>query len=114
MLMIISMLTGQKPAIDLLPSSHQYKHPAAIVDTSSANDTLTGIIFLQRPQTIDTDTLKTETEKKNHFQFGLNLDSIFKNGEFRKIQKGKSSGLFPKQIKIINPIKLFIFITALN
>jgi len=114
LLMTVTLARGQKPAIDLLPSSHQYMHPAAIIDTSFANDTLTHIAPFQKPDTLNTDTLAVEKEKKRQFQFGLNLDSILHKGEVRKNQVGTRSGLFPLLTKNLNPIKLFIHITALN
>ena len=114
MLMILSALAGQKPAIDLLPSSHQYMHPAAIIDTSSVNDTLTHIIPIQMPSATSADTLTKEKKEKNHFQFGLDLDSILKNGEVRKVRQESVTGLFPQLLKNFNPIKLFIHITAIK
>jgi hypothetical protein len=113
-LMAVSVTRGQKPAIDLLPSSHQYMHPAAILDTSSVNDTLIYIPPFQEPENAVSDSLKVQKEKKHHFRFGLNLDSILHKGEVRKNQVGTRSGLFPLFIKYLNPIKLFIHITALN
>lgn len=112
--MAVCVARGQKPAIDLLPSSHQYKHPAAIIDTSFANDTLTFLAPFQEPDSSASDSLMFKKEKKRHFQFGLNLDSILHKGEVRKNQVGTRSGLFPLFIKKLNPIKLFIYITALN
>jgi len=114
MLMILSALAGQKPAIDLLPSSHQYMHPAAIIDTSFANDSLSGISPIPRPPAAITDTLAIEKKEKKHFHFGLDLDSILKNGEVRKVRQESGSGLIPQLLKNFNPIKLFIHITALN
>ena len=113
-LMAVNLAKAQKPAIDLLPSSHQYMHPAAILDTSSVNDTLIHIVPFISPDTVNTDSLKVKKEKKRQFQFGLNLDSILHKGEVRKNQVGSRSGLFPLIMKNLNPIKLFIHITALN
>jgi len=114
LLMVVSMAKAQKPVIDLLPSSHQYMHPAAIIDTSFANDTLTSLPVFPSPDTLNTDTLIKEEEKKNHFQFGLNLDSILQKREVRKNQTGSKSDFFPLIIRYLNPIRLFIHITALN
>jgi hypothetical protein len=114
LLMAVSEASGQKPAIDLLPSSHQYMHPAAILDTSSVNDTLTYIAPIQETDSSATDSLEVQKKKKRQFQFGLNLDSILHKGEVRKNQVGARSGLFPLLMKKTNPIKLFIHITALN
>lgn len=113
-LMAVTMAKGQKPAIDLLPSSHQYMHPAALIDTSSKNDTLAHIIPVQISPAIHTDSISVEKEKKKDFKFGLDLDSILKNGEVRKVRVNPGSGLISLLIKNINPLKLFIHITALN
>ena len=114
LLMAVSVASGQKPAIDLLPSSHQYMHPAAILDTSSVNDTLTYIATFQGLDSNATESLDVKKKKKRPFQFGLNLDSILHKGEVRKNQVGTRSGLFPLLMKKSNPIKLFIHITALK
>ncbi|MEN8203305.1 MAG: hypothetical protein ABFS28_11970 [Bacteroidota bacterium] len=76
LLMAFSVAGGQKPAIDLLPSSHQYMHPAAIIDTSFANDTLTHIAPYISPDTSYTNSLKVKKEKKRQFQFGLNINPL--------------------------------------
>jgi len=114
LLMGVFVARGQKPAIDLLPSSHQYMHPAAIIDTSFANDTLSQIAPFPLPDTSYTNSPRAEKKKKRQFQFGLNLDSVLHKGEVRKNKVGTRSGLFPLFIKKSKPIKLFFHITALN
>ena len=113
-LLAVNLVRAQKPAIDLLPSSHQYNHPAAIIDTSFANDSLT----FQAPFPVSDSSYipapEAEKEKKRKFQFGLNLDSILHKGEVRKSQVSTRTGLIPLMKKNLNPIKLFIHITALN
>jgi hypothetical protein len=113
-LVAVTLAWGQKPTIELLPSAHQYMHPAAIIDTSFAHDTRTPVIPSQQPDSLYTDSLKAEKEKKRHFQFGLNLDSILRKGEVRKNQVENRPGLIPLLFSNVNPIKLFIHITALN
>ncbi len=50
MLVTMTSMAGQKPTIDLLPSSNQYMHPAAMLDTSSIIDTLVKVIPAGQPQ----------------------------------------------------------------
>jgi hypothetical protein len=114
LLVVVNLARGQKPAIDLLPSSNQYMHPAARIDTSSANDSLTYVGPFPKLEPHAADSLSIQKENKRSFRFGLNLDSILHKGEVRKNQVGTRSGLFPLIMKHINPIKLFIHITALN
>ena len=114
MLMTITILYGQKPAIKLLPSSHHYMHPEAMIDTSYANDSLLKYVPGPLPQLIDIDTLKTDPVKKVRRQIGPSFDSIFNKEEARRFSGGHRSNIFPLHIKYLNPIKLFIHITALK
>ena len=114
MLMTITILYGQKPTISLLPSSHYYMHPEATIDTSFANDSLYKYIPSPLPQFIDIDTLKADPVKKVRRQIGPSFDSIFNKEETRRFSGGLRSNIFPVHIKYLNPIKLFIHITALK
>jgi len=114
MLMTITILYGQKPAINLLPSSHHSMHREAMIDTSFASDSLFKYVPIPLPQFIDIDTLKADPVKKVRRQIGPSFDSIFNKEEARKFSGGLRSNSFPLHIKYLNPIKLFIHITALK
>ena len=114
MLMTITILNGQKPIINLLPSAHHYMHPEAMIDTSFNNDSLFKYIPSPMPQYFDIDTLKADPVKKVRRQIGPSFDSIFNKEETRRFSGGLRSNSFPLHIKFLNPIKLFIHITALK
>ena len=112
--MVCGCLNAQKPAIDLLPSSHQYMHPESVIDTSMTGDTLTYDLPLPLNQDPGNDTLLKESSKKNRFQFGLSLDSLFQRKENKKVQEKAGTGKIPLLYKKFNPLKLFFFVSALN
>ena len=114
MLMTITILNGQKPTISLLPSSHHYMHPEAMIDTSLSNDSLLKYIPSPLPQYFDIDTLKADPKKKVRRQIGPSFDSIFNKEENQRVSSGIRSKSFPLHIKFLNPINLFIHITALK
>ncbi len=114
MLMTITILYGQKPAIKLLPTSYHFMHPEAMIDTSFANDSLYKYVPSPLPQFIDNDTLKADPMKKVRRQIGPSFDSIFNKEEGRRFSGGLRSNSFSLHIKYLNPIKLFIHITALK
>lgn len=114
MLMTITILYGQKQTIKLLPTSHHYMHPEAMIDTSFANDSLYKYVPSPLPQFFDIDTLKADPKKKVRRQIGPSFDSIFNKEETRRFSGGLRSISIPLHIKFLNPIKLFIHISALN
>jgi hypothetical protein len=114
MLMTITILHGQKPTLRLLPSSHQYMHPEPRIDTSFTNDSLSKYIPSPTPKYFDIDTLKADPVKKVRRQIGPSFDSIFNKEETQRISRGIRSRSFPLHIKFLNPINLFIHITALK
>ena len=114
LLLIITSLAAQKPTIDLLPSSHQYMHPEAMIDTSLTSDSLVQFIPPIGPPYINKDTLRKESVKKERRQIGPNLDTIFHRDEARKTPGEIRSMGLPLHIKYFNPIKLFIHITAVK
>lgn len=94
-------LEGQKPAIDLISSYQQYRHPEAIIDTGNN----------VKPMVLEQDSLNvpssqnenrnTETGKKSRHQIGPSLDSLFHKEKIVQI------------IKQYQFLKIFIYITAL-
>ncbi len=114
MLMTITILYGQKQTIKLLPTSFHYMHPEAMIDTSFANDSLYKYVPSPLPQFFDIDTLKADPKKKVRRQIGPSFDSIFNKEETRRFSGGLRSISIPLHIKFLNPIKLFIHISALN
>ena len=114
MLMTITILYGQKPTISLLPSSHHYVQREAKIDTSFNSDSLFKYVPSPLPLFIDIDTLKADPVKKVRRQIGPSFDSIFNKEEARRFSGGHRSNSFPLHIKYLNPIKLFIYITALK
>jgi hypothetical protein len=114
MLMTITILNGQKPTISLLPSSHHYMHPEAMIDTSITSDSLAQFFPCPLPQFNEDDILKADPVKKVRRQIGPSFDSIFNKEEARRISGGNGSNSFPLYMKYLNPIKLFIHITALK
>ena len=114
MLVMMTSMAGQKPTIDLLPSSHQYKHPEAMIDTTLYTDTLVQVLPPGQPQFLYRDSLEKKTQKKEFLNFGLSIDSIFQKKETKIKYYGVDSGWFPLILKLFNPIKLFIHITAIK
>lgn len=110
--MTITILYGQKPALKLMPTSHHYVHPEAMIDTSFANDSLYKYVPSPLPKFID--TLKADPVKKVRRQIGPSFDSIFNKEETRRFSGGLRSNSFTLHIRYLNPIKLFIHITALK
>ena len=113
-LMFGIVLNGQKPAINLLPSSHHYMHPEPMIDTSSAKDSFSVYIPKIQSHSNKTDTLIRVTEKKLRPQIGPSLDSVLEKEKTRKLSGRIKSKSFPQHIMYLNPIKLFIYITALK
>ena len=113
-LMIGTLLTGQKPAINLLPSSHHYMHPEPMIDTSLANDSFPIYNPKIQSHSNETDTLDRVTEKKVRPQIGPSFDSVFQKERARKFAGRTKSKDFPQHTMYLNPIKLFIYITALK
>jgi len=113
-IILASGLTAQKPAIDLISSHRQYRHPEAIIDTGYAVTPLLKDGFLTPTPAVQNQNLRYETEKKKRRQIGPSLDSIFQKEENKNPKQEKSPvkvSLFDKRF---NPIKIIIYITALK
>lgn len=107
-------LSAQKPAIDLISSHHQYKHPEAIIDTGYAvNPLARGPVSYDTPAP-ETRNLESETERKPRRQLGPSFDSIFFRSEPEDSPKEKSPVKISLFNRKYNPIKIFISIIALK
>jgi hypothetical protein len=113
-LLLATGLFAQKPAIDLISSHHQYKHPEAVIDTGYAMKPLARVPVLIKAPTPQNQNLATEAEKKPRRQIGPSFDSFFYKNETEDKSKEKSpvkTSLFNRKY---NPIKIFITIIALK
>ena len=113
--MLCTEVAGQKTSIDLLPSSHQYLHNEAIVDTNSRNDTLATIVPDNPPSTIYLkEKDKKRIRRKESRRIGFQLDSLFQKTDGKSTRTIKRSGNSLLILKDFNPIIIIIHITALN
>ena len=104
-LVLAISLSAQKPAIDLIPSSHQILQPKAIVDTSFVLDSMVyKNIYAQPPA----------GQKKKRRQIGPSMDSLLRKPETRKAESIKPTGSISLYIRKFNPLKFFISIIALK
>ncbi len=104
-LVLALSLSAQKPAIDLIPSSHQIMQPKAIVDTSFVLDSMVHKNIY---------TLPPDVQKKERRQIGPSIDSLFGKPEARKAESIKPTGSISLYIRKFNPLKFFISIIALK
>lgn len=113
-LTLASGLAAQKPAIDLISSHRQYRHPEAIIDTGYAATPLLREGFLTPSPAVQSSYQRDEPEKKKRRQIGPSLDSLFQKEETKSPREEKSpvnNSLFSHRV---NPIKIIIYITALK
>lgn len=114
LLILTTGLTAQKPAIDLISSHQQYRHPEAIIDTGYAGKSLVREPTLVQVPPAQNQNLTGESGKKKRRQIGPSLDSIFqkkKTGSTTQEKPPVKTSLFNRKY---NPIKIFICITALK
>lgn len=113
-LLLATGLSAQKPAIDLISSHRQFKHPEAIIDTGYAENTLAKEPVLFEAATIQTRSQAAEAERKPRRQLGPSFDSVFYKSEPEDHPKENS----PLKISLFNrkynPLKIFISIIALK
>jgi len=113
-LLLTTGLTAQKPAIDLISSHQRYRHPEAIIDTGYAVNPLVREPTMFQVPPVQNQNLTGESGKKRSRQIGPSLDSIFQKKETGSTTRKKT----PVQISLFNikynPIKIFIYITALK
>ena len=113
-LILTKGLAAQKPAIDLISSHQQNRHPEAIIDTGyAANPLIREAILIETPPA-ENKKLKGESEKKTRRQIGPSLDSLFQKEDNDNIKQEKQ----PVKISLLNrkynPIKFLIYIIALK
>ena len=113
-LLLANGLVAQKPAIDLISSHQQYRHPEAIIDTGYAvNPPIREAVLIQVPPA-HKKKLKNESGKKKRRQIGPSLDSIFQKEEPGTPTRENSPAKISLFNRKYNPIKFLIYITALK
>ena len=105
LLVLAISLSAQKPAIDLIPSSHHFTQPEAIVDTSFALDSLVYKSKYDQAPAV---------QKKVRRQIGPSIDSLLRKPETRNAKSIKTTGSISLYIRKFNPVKFFISIIALK
>jgi len=113
-LILSTGLMAQKPAIDLISSHRQYRHPEAIIDTGSAVNPQVREAVLNQVPPAQNQRLTDESGKKRRRQIGPSLDSIFQKEETRTPARQKSPAKKSIFNRRFNPIKILIYITALK
>jgi hypothetical protein len=115
LLIVCPRIAGQKPAYALLPSTHRYIHPEAILDTSIMYCDEDSIIPDNYPLSSSSETIvKKEAQQEEKKIPGLHFDSLFQKSVSENERSGKRSGNYPLIVKYVNPIHLFLQITALK
>jgi hypothetical protein len=113
-LILAKGLAAQKPAIDLISSHQQNRHPEAIIDTGySANPLFREVILIETPPA-ENKKMKGESEKKRRRQIGPSLDSLFQKEDNDNIKQEKQPVKISLFNRKYNPIKFLIYITALK
>ena len=113
-LILAKGLAAQKPAIDLISSHQQNRHPEAIIDTGySANPLVREVILIETPPA-ENKKLKGESEKKRRRQIGPSLDSLFQKEDNDNIKQEKQPVKISLFNRKYNPIKFLIYIIALK
>ena len=107
-------LMAQKPAIDLISSHHHYKHPEAIIDTGYTVNPPVREAVLNQPTPVQDQEAKARSEKKKRRQIGPSLDSLFQKEEIKTPPREKSPAKVKFFSRKFNPLKILIFITAIN
>ena len=107
-------LLAQKPAIDLISSNHQYRHPESIIDTSyTLNPPVRDAVLKTIPPAQEQEKISKKGRKKRR-QIGPSLDSLFHNGESKDHTRDKNQAKESFFKKRLNPVKFIIFITAIK
>jgi hypothetical protein len=113
-LILTSGLKAQKPAIDLISTHQQNRHPAAIIDTGyTVNPPVREAVLIQASPA-QNQNMTEKSGKKKRRQIGPSLDSLFQkedNGTIKQEKQAVKISLFNRKY---NPIKFLIYITALK
>ena len=107
-------LTAQKPAIDLISSQHQHRHPEAMADTVNVVNPPVREGFLTPAPPVQKQKSSLNKNKKKRRQIGPSLDSLFQRAESRTSSREQSPAKSSLLKKRFNPLRLIIFITALK
>jgi hypothetical protein len=113
-LILTTVLEAQKPAIDLISTYQQNRHPEAIVDTGFALKPLVRETIQVQAPPVQTRKLTDDSGKKRRHQIGPSLDSIFQKEDKRSNEKDKASVKISFFNRKYNPLKILIYITAIN
>ena len=113
-LLMSTGLLAQKPAIDLISSNHQYRHPESIIDTSyTVNPPVRDAVLKTIPPAQE-QKKTSKTRRKKRRQIGPSLDSLLHNGESKSHTREKNQAKVSFFNKRLNPVKFIIYITALK
>lgn len=88
-LMNLPEVFGQKPAIELLPSSHEHNHPEAVIDTSYTGDSLIQIIPYTKLPSKPVKEIRLQESRRT----GLNLDSVLNRLISKKLNQVTGAGI---------------------
>jgi len=113
-LILTKGLAAQKPAIDLISSHQQNRHPETIIDTGYAANPLIREAILIKTPLAENKKMKGESEKKRRRQIGPSLDSLFQKEDNDNIKQEKQPVKISLFNRKYNPIKFLIYITALK
>ena len=107
-------LYGQKPAIDLISSHQQYRHPEAIIDTGSNVTPIVRVQDSSKFPPAQNENRKIETDKKRRRQIGPSLDSIFQKEKIKRNTPEKPHVNISLLFRKYYSLRIFIYITALK
>jgi hypothetical protein len=113
-LLFVSGLAAQKPAIDLISSQHQHRHPEAIADTAYVVNPPVREGFLTPAPPVQNKKSSLREHKQKRRQIGPSLDSLFQKEEGRTSSREQSPAKSSMLKKRFHPLRLIIFIIALN
>ena len=111
---LATALSAQKPAIDLITSNQQYKHPEAIIDTGYYVNPPVADSLLVQPRLTPKQDQKGKAKKKRHRQIGPSLDSLFQNRKAADRPKKESPEKITSYRKKYNPLNIYLHIIALK
>ena len=111
---LASTLCAQKPAIDLITSNQQYRHPEAIIDTGFTVSPPAADSLLIQDRSAREHETKGKVRKNRHRQIGPSLDSLFQNRESQEKSKKETPEKHASFRKKYNPIYLILTIIALK
>lgn len=114
LLLFASSLAAQKPAIDLISSSHQQRHPETRADTAYVVNPPVRAGFLTPAPPVQNQKSSLKEDKKKGHQIGISLDSLFQKEESRSTTRESTPVRISLFMKRYNPMRLIIFIIAVK